>query len=363
MEFGLSGDQCLLQDAVSRFLAAEARLEVVQRAVEGEDELLMAVRTGLRELGLNALLIPEGEGGLGLGLFEAALVQQMLGRFVAPVDMGGNVLAALAFRRIRDAAARSAWFRKLAAGDVAFGLALSASRAARREASGVQSRGEALHGSVPFAQLPAGATHLLVVDEAECTWIADVASEGFSMTSLETIDRTRSFAALRFEGVVAERIVTEPGAGDLSSELYAAIRILAAADTLGAAERMIEAAVEYSLERKQFGVPIASFQAVKHMCADMAARVEPCKALLWHAAFVVANGMSEGPAMACLAKSHLSDVGRFVARTATEIHGGIGFTDALGLHLWFKRIGVNRQLFGGPEFLRAEAARMQGWTA
>ncbi|GAA3999841.1 hypothetical protein GCM10022279_24430 [Comamonas faecalis] len=135
------------------------------------------------------------------------------------------------------------------------------------------------------------------------------------------------------------------------------------ADTLGAAERMIEAAVEYSLERKQFGVPIASFQAVKHMCADMAARVEPCKALLWHAAFVVANGMSEGPAMACLAKSHLSDVGRFVARTATEVHGGIGFTDALGLHLWFKRIGVNRQLFGGPEFLRAEAARMQGWTA
>lgn len=363
MEFGLSNDQRLLQEAVSQFLAAEAKLDVIQRAVEGGDDLLAPMRMGLSELGLNALLIPEDEGGLGLGFFEAALVQQMLGRFVVPIDMSGNVLAALVFRRMRDTAARSAWFRKLATGEAVLGLALSAPPAARCGASGVQSRGEALHGSVPFAQLPVGATHLLVVDEAGCSWVADIASEGLLITPLETIDRTRSFASLTLEGIVAERIVTEPGGGDLAGELLAFIRILIAADTLGAAERMIEAAVQYSLERKQFGVPIASFQAVKHMCAEMAARVEPCKALLWHAAFVAASGMPEGPVMACLAKSHLSDVGRFVARTSTEVHGGMGFTDALGLHLWFKRIGMNRQLFGGPEFLRAEAARMQGWTS
>jgi len=65
--------------------------------------------------------------------------------------------------------------------------------------------------------------------------------------------------------------------------------------------------------------------------------------------------------MACLAKSHLSEVGKFVARTSTEVHGGMGFTDLLGLHYWFKRIGANRQLLGGPEKLRAEAAELQGW--
>ena len=66
--------------------------------------------------------------------------------------------------------------------------------------------------------------------------------------------------------------------------------------------------------------------------------------------------------MSLLAKSHISEVGQFVARTATEVHGGMGFTDLLGLHYWFKRIGANRQLLGGPERLRAEAATLQGWA-
>ena len=66
--------------------------------------------------------------------------------------------------------------------------------------------------------------------------------------------------------------------------------------------------------------------------------------------------------MACLAKSQMQEVGKFVARTATEVHGGMGFTDVLGLHYWFKRIGANRQLLGGPEKLRAEAAELQGWV-
>jgi alkylation response protein AidB-like acyl-CoA dehydrogenase len=65
--------------------------------------------------------------------------------------------------------------------------------------------------------------------------------------------------------------------------------------------------------------------------------------------------------MACHAKSHTGEVGRFVARTATEVHGGMGFTDLLGLHYWFKRIGFDRQLLGGPEIVRAEAAALQGW--
>src|SRR3546814_6383501 len=67
--------------------------------------------------------------------------------------------------------------------------------------------------------------------------------------------------------------------------------------------------------------------------------------------------------MACHAKSHTGEVGLFVARTATEVHGGMGFTDLLGLHYWFKRIGFDRQVLGGPEAVREEAAILQGWTA
>ena len=139
-------------------------------------------------------------------------------------------------------------------------------------------------------------------------------------------------------------------------------RVLIAADILGAAQHMLDAAVEYSGERKQFGREIATFQAVKHMCAEMAAKLEPCRALVWHAAYALQTGDEEGPLLACLAKTHLSDVGQFVARTATEVHGGMGFTDLLGLHYWFKRIGANRQLLGGPEKVREDAAKLQGWA-
>ena len=125
---------------------------------------------------------------------------------------------------------------------------------------------------------------------------------------------------------------------------------------------MLNDAVEYAKERKQFNRVIGSFQAVKHLCAEMAAELEPARALIWHAAYAMDSGDPEAPMMACLAKSHLAEVGTFIARTSTEVHGGMGLTDLLGLHFWFKRIGVNRQLLGSPEKLREDAARLQGWA-
>ena len=134
-----------------------------------------------------------------------------------------------------------------------------------------------------------------------------------------------------------------------------------AADILGAAQTMLDRAVAYAKERRQFGRVIGSFQAVKHLCAEMAAALEPCRAFIWHAAHALDAAPEEGPILACHVKAHLSEVGQRVARTATEVHGGMGFTDLLGLHYWFKRIGVNRQLLGGPERAREDAARLQGW--
>ena len=140
-------------------------------------------------------------------------------------------------------------------------------------------------------------------------------------------------------------------------------RVMLAADTLGTGQHMIEKAVTYAGDRKQFGRVIGSFQAVKHLCAEMAASLEPCRSLVWYAAHALDAVPEDARLMACHAKSHTSDVGRFVARTATEVHGGMGFTDLLGLHYWFKRIGVNRQILGGPEQVRLDAARLQGWVA
>ena len=136
-----------------------------------------------------------------------------------------------------------------------------------------------------------------------------------------------------------------------------------AADTLGAAQNMLNQAVIYAGQREQFNRPIATFQAVKHMCAEMAAELEPCRAFVWYAAHALNTLPSEARLTACHAKAHLAEVGQFVARTATEVHGGMGFTDLVGLHYWFKRIGFNRQMLGTPERLREEAARLQGLVA
>ena len=136
-------------------------------------------------------------------------------------------------------------------------------------------------------------------------------------------------------------------------------RIILAADSLGASEVLIRKAVAYSKERKQFGRAIGSFQAVKHMCAEMASDLEPCYSLVWHAAHCFDNIPDESRLMACHAKSHVSEVSKVISKKATEVHGGMGFTDLMGIHYWFKRIGVNRQNLGSPETIREEAAKIQ----
>ena len=139
-------------------------------------------------------------------------------------------------------------------------------------------------------------------------------------------------------------------------------RVVLAADSLGASERAIELAVAYALQRKQFKRLIGSFQAVKHMCAEMVAELEPDRSLVWYAAHSFDAIPDESALMANHAKALLSEIGTFVVRTATEVHGGIGFTDEQNLHFWFKRVGVDRQLLGAPDALRAEAAELQGFS-
>jgi len=136
-----------------------------------------------------------------------------------------------------------------------------------------------------------------------------------------------------------------------------------AADTLGAAQAMIDQAVAYAKTREQFGRAIATFQAVKHMCAEMAAALEPCRALVWYAGHALESLPTEASVTACHAKAHVGEVGTKVARIATEVHGGMGFTDLVGLHYWFKRIGMNRQMLGGPQAAREDAARLQSLAA
>jgi alkylation response protein AidB-like acyl-CoA dehydrogenase len=363
MEFGLTDDQKMMQESVERTLARVCPLERAKAAADALEPVADDVWRALVDLGVAGVLIPEEHGGLGLGLLDAALVAETLGRHVAPVPFAATaIMAPVALRLAGSAAQQARWLPRLASGEAIAAVAITEAVSGARDGAGVVVANGRLSGTALFA-IDAGAANVYVVaDRAGGLHLVDATAEGITRVPLVSIDRTRSLAELRFDGTPGEPLAS----GDAGRALVAmrdAGWVALAADTLGAGTRMIEKSVAYALERKQFGRVIGSFQAVKHLCAEMAAELEPCRSLVWYAAHAFDHVPAEASLTAAHAKAHLSEIGRFVARTATEAHGGMGITDLLGLHLWFKRIGLDRQLLGGPEHLRLLAARMQGLAA
>ena len=362
MEFGLSADQKMMQESVERTLARLAPLDRTRKAAE-TNAIARDVWDGLVELGAPAVLIPEQFGGLDLNLLDAALISESLGRHVAPVPFVAScVMAPLALMQSGSPKQKSEWLPKLASGKTLAGVAISESVSGARDGAGVAAAGGKLSGKALFVIDSADADIFIVADKTGGLHLVDAKAKGVRRIALETIDRTRSIGELQFDNAEAEPL-KDGKPQDALLEMRDATWVMLAADTLGASQRMIEKAVEYSKERKQFDRVIGSFQAVKHMCAEMAAELEPCRSLVWYAAHAFDFIESEASLTAAHAKAHTSEIGRFVARTATEVHGGMGFTDLLGLHYWFKRIGLNRQLLGGPERVRHPAAQMQGFAS
>lgn len=359
MEFALSEDQRMLQDSMTGFLSSASSLDALRKVSSGDAEAISAISSGFAEMGGPLVYVPEGDGGLGLGILDAALVQETLGASAAPARFMGDVLAVEALRSAGTEAQQSNWLGKIADGSAKFTIAVT-EHVGAREGAGVSEAGGALTGKSLFALDAADASHVIVAGNDGALHIA--AMSDVETKALRTIDRTRSFHELIFNSAKAETLSGENKPGAAANRVVQAGRILLAADTVGACQKMLDDAVAYAKERKQFNRVIGSFQAVKHMCAEMAAHLEPARALVWHAAYAMDTSDEEAPLMACLAKSHLAEVGTFVARTSTEVHGGMGMTDLLGLHFWFKRIGVNRQLLGSPEKVREDAAKLQGWA-
>lgn len=354
MEFGLSEEQVLLQDSVRRYLADNAPLDRVRAFAEQADD--SDIWNGLCALGICGLIIDEAHGGVGLSYLDAALVAETLGYAATPAPFLSTAI--LAPSALQAASAHTDLLPDIAAGTLRIGAALAESNGARQDA-GVRSSAGKLSGKALFA-MGAPADRYLVVDAQRRLHLVDADAASLTTTALPNIDATRPLIELRLDGTPAELVADDP---DVLRQVLVAGRTMLAADTLGAAQFMLDAAVAYAKEREQFNRPIASFQAVKHMCAEMAANLEPCRSMVWYAAHTINETPQEAELMALHSKAHTSEVGKFVAKTATEVHGGMGFTDLVGLHYWFKRIGFNRQILGAPEYLREEAAKVQGLAA
>jgi alkylation response protein AidB-like acyl-CoA dehydrogenase len=360
MDFSLTSDQRMMQESLTRTLAEASSLDRVRKFAGALTDKGGDIWKAMIDFGLAGIVVSQEHGGLGLTLLDAALASEALGRAVAPVPFMGVVLGPIALMRGGSAAQQAEWLPKLAAGEVMAVAAISEPIAGARDGAGVTAAGGKLTGKALFVPGGMAAGLIVAADRSGGLHLVRGDAAGLTRALMPGIDETRRLAELTFDGVAAEPLAGGP---ELLSALRDAGWVLVAADTLGAAEVMLEKAVAYAKARRQFGRVIGSFQAVKHMCAEMAAELEPCRSLVWYAAYAFDAVPAEASLMAAHAKALTSEVGRFVARTSTEVHGGMGITDLLGLHFWFKRIGLNRQLLGGPERVREIAARLQGFAA
>lgn len=364
MEFGLSSEQVLLKDSLDAYLRERAGLDRVRRFAEKDEGRAVEVIAGLNEIGLSGLIIPTEYGGVGLGALEACVAAETLGYRITPVPFVANaIMVPTALMLAGSPAQQANWLPLIAAGKTVVGAALaerSGARALAGRQAGVTASDGRLSGRALYV-LDFEADAYLMGDVAGGLHLVAADAPGLTRQRLETVDRTRPIGELVFD-----RVAAEPLAGANAAVMQRVLdigRTMLAADSLGAAQNMIDQAVAYAGQRVQFGRLIGSFQAVKHMCAQMAADLEPTRAFVWYAGHALDEIPDEASLVACQLKAHLSEVATSVAKTATEVHGGMGFTDLVGLHYWFKRIGFNRQMLGSPEFLRGEAARLQGLVA
>lgn len=362
MEFGLSDEQKMLAESLGGFLKTRAPLDTVRiigAHGTGYDEGLWQ---GIVEQGVAGLIVPEEHGGLGLKILDAAVVAETLGYGAAPVPFAASlVMAPLAFIDAANKAQQAEWLPRIAVGEVRIGMAFAGWSGQSGKAQ-LALDGDRLTGGVQGALDAGAATHLLVVLPDGRMALAGTKDAGVTATMRKSLDPTRPVTDLTFDKA---RVTLLDAANDPRAAATTVLdvgRIMLAADTLGAGQCMIDKAVAYAKERVQFGRVIASFQGVKHTLADLVTDFEPCRSLVWYAAHAQDAVPDDARLTALQAKAHLGDVGRDVARLTTEVHGGMGFTDLMGLHYWFKRISFDRQMLGAPERCREEAAVLQGWA-
>jgi len=363
MEFALSEEQKMLEASLRGFLSGRLPMErrrAIAAAGNGLDPELWA---GLVAQGVAGLAVPERHGGAGLGILDAGVAAESLGYHAVPCAFAASlVMAPLALQASGTEAQQQEWLPRIAAGEARIAVGF-ASAIGQTGAAKVEYDGKRLSGRVQSVLDGGGATHVLVYLADGRPALTAVNAEGVRASLVPSLDRTRPLADVMFEGAPAAVLGAANDPVAARTRVLDAGRVMLAADTLGAAQSMLDQAVAFAKERVQFGRVIGSFQGVKHTLADLATMLEPCRALVWFAAHAQDALPEEARLAALQAKAHLDDVGREVARLATEVHGGMGFTDLQGLHYWFKRIDSNRQLLGTPERCRHEAAVVQGWIA
>jgi alkylation response protein AidB-like acyl-CoA dehydrogenase len=345
VNFDYTDEQKALKDQARRFLADVSPLGVARRVLEtpfpspGFDEVLWA---RIVEQGWCGAAIPEIYGGLEFGYVELCALAEELGRALAPVPFASSVYQfAEALLHAGSEAQKHELLPRIASGEligtVAFAEGpgvLVAERIAVHYKDGVLTGtkvpvtdGDAAHRAVVLAQGDAGPGLFLV----------DLSGDGITRHPVATIDPTRGAASLTFQGAAAEPLGT-PGKGlEQLACVHDRAAVLLAFEQVGGADRALELARDYTLERYAFGRQIGSYQAIKHKLADVFVNNEVARANAYFGAWALSSDAPELPVAAAAARVAASEAYWIASKENIQTHGGIGFTWEADCHLFYRR--------------------------
>jgi alkylation response protein AidB-like acyl-CoA dehydrogenase len=334
MEFNFSEDQELLQQTVRDFLEGECSVETLRGLWDSESGRSPELWGKIAEIGVPGLLVPEEQGGLGMDEIDMALVLEEVGR----AGLGEPVIpsAVVGVRLLAEsgqAEIASEWLPKVAAGEAI--LAVENPESPFVEDAHVAdllllNRGDEVHaleaGAVQLTAQPAN-------DPAKRLFSVEWSPGDASLLASGEAGRALQVAAL------------DRGA------------FACAAQQLGVGQQLIDMAVDYACQRKQFGVPIGSFQAIKHMLADVKVQVEYARSVVYRAAHSVARGASTRSVDCSHAKVASSEAAVLGAKIALQVHGALGYTWEQDLHVWMRRAWSLDLSWGDGAFHRERVAQ------
>jgi 3-oxochol-4-en-24-oyl-CoA dehydrogenase len=363
MEVRLTSEQRLLRDSAARFAAAAGPR--IARGFRGRSPSFEPAR--LREagdLGWLGMLVPESNGGLGLGLTELSLVLQQAGRSLVcePIGFGAICAAALASgtkpHPVLEQAMSGAALIVPALQEDAHDSDPSAPRARL-----VGSRGSLRISGRKMFVCADGADGFLVnalgPDGPVLCYVARGA-QNCTLTATPTVDG-RNLATLDLANSPADPIHPHPSARNAVEALYHLALVALSAELLGVMERALEVTIDYLRIRKQFGKPIGSFQALQHQAVNVYIRAETVRSLVFQ---IAANNsaLNIDPALAAALKAKASEDALAVTQTCIQLHGAIGFTDEHDIGLYLKRAMLLSSLFGNAAAQRRRYAAVANLT-
>ncbi|HEY0320301.1 MAG TPA: acyl-CoA dehydrogenase [Pyrinomonadaceae bacterium] len=369
MDFDLSKPQKLLKESAREFLARECKPERVRALVETETAHDEKLWQAIADQGWTGLLVPEENGGLGLGLVELAAVAEEMGRACLPGAFLSTLMAAALIERAGNASQRAKYLEPIAAG------ALKATVALLEESASWDLDALKLATTRGGGNFSLTGRKLFVPDAEICNLIICVARDGdglallpvergasgLSINPMPSMDGTRKAYEVAFEGVSVPEADALGADGDARGALHSALEVATTAlcaEMVGGMQWVLDTTVEYAKTRQQFGRAIGSFQAVQHQCADMLLMAESARSAAYYAAWTLTEHDGAASTAVAIAKAYCSDAYREVCNRGVQVHGGIGFTWEHDLHLYYRRSKSSETLFGDATFHRERLAQL-----